>query len=145
MFTYLRNNMLPIDKYDLHKYVSHESGNKTTASIQFINLFAFYTKIKTSILLRVGIKKPAQKKNLASSGFFLIFYFLRYLKAFISITLIVIVLLNISFRNSRKNIYILTYPMNNMLPIVNYDLYNKLLTYHRGLSGTQSLVFWLLP
>ena len=36
--------------------VSQESGNKATASIHFINLFAFYTKIKTSILLRVGIK-----------------------------------------------------------------------------------------
>ena len=31
--------------------VSHENGNKTTASIQFFNLFPFYTKIKTSILL----------------------------------------------------------------------------------------------
>ena len=41
--------------------VSHESGNKTTASIDFINLFPFYTKIKISILLRVGIEKPAQK------------------------------------------------------------------------------------
>ena len=30
-------------------------------SIHFINLFPFYTKIKTSILLRVGIEKPAQK------------------------------------------------------------------------------------
>ena len=58
--------------------VSHESGDKTTASIHFVNLFAFYTKIKTSILL---IKKPAQQ-NFASSGCFLIFYFLRYLKAF---------------------------------------------------------------
>ena len=58
--------------------VSQESGDKTTASIHFINLFPFYTKIKTSFLL---IKKPAQK-NFASSGFFLIFYFFRYLKAF---------------------------------------------------------------
>ena len=41
--------------------VSHENGNKTTASIHFGNLFPFYTKIKTSILLRVGIKKLAQK------------------------------------------------------------------------------------
>ena len=46
--------------------VSHESGNKTTASIHFVNLFAFYTKIKTSFLL---IKTPAQK-NFASNGFF---------------------------------------------------------------------------
>ena len=38
--------------------VSHESGDKTTASIHFVNLFAFYTKIKTSFLL---IKTPAQK------------------------------------------------------------------------------------
>ena len=97
--------------------VSHESGNKTTASIQFVNLFPFYTKIKTSILLNVGIKKPAQKnphnktqKKLALNGFFvfLIFYFLRYLKAFISITLIVIVLLNILPCNSRKK-YIYVY------------------------------------
>ena len=35
----------------------------TTASIHFINLFPFYTKIKTSIVLRVGIKKPAKKKS----------------------------------------------------------------------------------
>ena len=41
--------------------VSHESGYKTTASIHFVNLFPFYTKIKTSILLRVGIEKPSQK------------------------------------------------------------------------------------
>ena len=41
--------------------VSHESGNKITASIHFVNLFPFYTKIKTTILLRVGIEKPAQK------------------------------------------------------------------------------------
>ena len=41
--------------------VSHESGNKTTASIHFVNLFPFYKKIKTSILHRVGIEKPAQK------------------------------------------------------------------------------------
>ena len=40
--------------------VSQENGNKTTALIHFINLFPFYTKIKTSILLRVGIEKPAQ-------------------------------------------------------------------------------------
>ena len=40
--------------------VSHESENKTTASIQFVNLFPFYTKIKTSILFRVGTEKPAQ-------------------------------------------------------------------------------------
>ena len=51
--------------------VSQENGDKTTTSIHFVNLFPFYTKIKTSFLL---IKKPAQK-NFASSGFFLIFYF----------------------------------------------------------------------
>ena len=34
---------------------------KLQASIHFVNLFPFYTKIKPSILLRVGIKKPAQK------------------------------------------------------------------------------------
>ena len=52
--------MLPIDKYGLHNNVSCENGNKTIASIQFFNLFSFYTKIKTSILLRIGIKKHAQ-------------------------------------------------------------------------------------
>ena len=41
--------------------VHQESGNKTTVSIHFVNLFPFHTKIKTSILLRVGIEKPAQK------------------------------------------------------------------------------------
>ena len=41
--------------------VSHESGDKTTASIQFVNLFPFYIKIKTSILLRVGIKNEPNK------------------------------------------------------------------------------------
>ena len=53
--------------------VNQESGNKTTASIHFVNSFPFNTKIKTSFLL---IKKPAQK-NFASSGFFF-----KYLKAF---------------------------------------------------------------
>ena len=43
--------------------VSYESGDKTTASIHFVNLFPFYTKIKTSILLSVGIEKPAQKTH----------------------------------------------------------------------------------
>ena len=56
--------------------VSHESRDKTTASIRFVNLFPLYTKIKTSILLRVGIKKPAQK-NFASSVFFLGFFKLK--------------------------------------------------------------------
>ena len=64
--------------------VSHESGDKTTASIQFFNLFPFYTKIKTSILLRVGIKNQPNKtlSQVGFFGFFLIFYFLKYLKAF---------------------------------------------------------------
>ena len=64
--------------------VSHENGNKSIASIHFINLFPFYTKIKTSILLRVGMKKPAQK-TLPQVGFFWVFLnflFLRYSKAF---------------------------------------------------------------
>ena len=43
------------------KNVSQESGNKTTALIYFINLFAFYTKIKTSILLRVGIQNQPKR------------------------------------------------------------------------------------
>ena len=59
--------------------VSQESGNKTTAPIYF-NLFPFYTKIKTSILLRVGNLK---QKTLPQVGFFfLIFHFFRYLKPF---------------------------------------------------------------
>ena len=37
--------------------VSHESENKTTASIQFFNLFPFYTKIKTSLLLYLPLVK----------------------------------------------------------------------------------------
>ena len=45
----------------LKNNVSHESGNKTTVSIQFINLFQFYTKIKTSILLRFGIEHSLLK------------------------------------------------------------------------------------
>ena len=83
--------------------VSHESGNKNTDSIQFFNLFPFYTKIKTSILPRVGIKKPVQK-TWPHVVFFLIFPFLRYLKAFYINygILIVIVLLNILACNSRK-------------------------------------------
>ena len=40
--------------------VSQENG-KTTASIHFVNLFPFYTKIKTSFLPRVGTEKPTQK------------------------------------------------------------------------------------
>ena len=36
--------------------VSQESENKTTASIHFINLFAFYTKIKTSIYSGLALK-----------------------------------------------------------------------------------------
>ena len=48
--------------------VSQESGNKTTASIYFINFFSFYTKIKTSILLRVGIKNLPKKTNPIKPG-----------------------------------------------------------------------------
>ena len=54
--------------------ISHENGNKTKAFIQFVNLFPFYTKIKTSILLRIGIKKPAQKKT-KEPGLKWLFYF----------------------------------------------------------------------
>ena len=54
ILTYSTTNMLPIDKYDLHN-VSHENGNKITASIQFFNLFPFYTKIITSILLYLSL------------------------------------------------------------------------------------------
>ena len=35
--------------------ISHENGNKTTASIQYFNLFPFYTNIKTSILLHLPL------------------------------------------------------------------------------------------
>ena len=44
--------------------VSYESGNKTTALIQFVNLFLFYTKIKTSLAL-----KNLPKKTLPQVGF----------------------------------------------------------------------------
>ena len=43
--------------------VNHENGNKTTASIRFVNLFPFYTKIETSIVLRVGIKNLPEKTH----------------------------------------------------------------------------------
>ena len=88
--------------------VSQENGNKIIASIHFVNLFPFYTKIKTSILFRVGIEKLVQKTHPIKPGlkcllFFLIFYFFKYLnKHFMSIILIVIVLLNILPCNSRK-------------------------------------------
>ena len=36
--------------------VSQENGNKTTASIHFVNLFAFYTKIKTRFYLGLTLK-----------------------------------------------------------------------------------------
>ena len=65
--------------------VSHENGNKTTASIHFVNLFPFYTKIKTSILLRVGIKKLAQKTRPIKpclKWVFLKFLFFNVFKAF---------------------------------------------------------------
>ena len=94
--------------------VSHENRNKITALVHFVNLFSFYTKIKTSILLRIGIEKPVQKNPPNKTWpqvfflFVLIFYFFRYLKNFISIILIVIVLLNILPCNSRKT-YVYTY------------------------------------
>ena len=60
--------------------VSQESGDKTIASIHFVNLFPFYTKIKTSILLRVGIKNLPKKtppnKTLSQVGIFKFFIFL---------------------------------------------------------------------
>ena len=76
-------------------------------SPQFISsiYFPFYTKIKTSTLLRVGIKNLPKKTCLIKpclKWVFLNFLFLRYLKHFISIILIVIVLLNILPCNSRK-------------------------------------------
>ena len=75
--------------------VSQESGNKTTASIHFINLFPFYTKIKTSIvqrnesktsiLLRVDIKNLPKKTCPIEPGLkwvFLNFSFFKVFKAF---------------------------------------------------------------
>ena len=65
--------------------VSQESGNKTTASIHFINLFSFYTKIKTSILLRVGIKNLSKKTYPIETGLkwvFLNFSFFKIFKVF---------------------------------------------------------------
>ena len=64
--------------------VSQENGNKTTTSIHFVNFFAFYTKIKTSILLRVGIKN--QPKNSCPikpglKGVFLNFSFFKVFKS----------------------------------------------------------------
>ena len=48
--------------------VSQENGKKTTASIHFVNLFPFYTKIKTSILLRCGIKNLPKKTSPIEPG-----------------------------------------------------------------------------
>ena len=48
--------------------VSQESGDKTTALIHFVNLYPLYTKIKTSILLRVGIKNLPKKTHPIESG-----------------------------------------------------------------------------
>ena len=65
--------------------VSQESENKTTASIYFINLFAFYTKIKTSILFRIGIKNQPKKTCPIEPGLkwvFLNFSFFKVFKAF---------------------------------------------------------------
>ena len=82
--------------------------------------FHFAQKSKQAFYsVRVGIKKPAQK-NLVSSVFF---YFLRYLKDFISIVLIVMVLMNILPCNREKYMHHFTYPINNMLPIDKYDLH----------------------
>ena len=74
------NNMLPINKYDLHNvsHVMRMSVMRMEIKLQpqfiFSICFHFTTKIKISILLRVGIKKPAQK-NFAASGFFKVFLF----------------------------------------------------------------------
>ena len=62
--------------------VSQESGNKTTASIHFINLFPFYTKIKTSILPRVDIKNQPKKTCPIESGLKWIFLNFSFFKVF---------------------------------------------------------------
>ena len=36
--------------------VSQENGNKTTATIHFVNLFAFYTKTKTRFYSGLALK-----------------------------------------------------------------------------------------
>ena len=50
--------------------VSHENENKTTMSIQFFNLFPFYKKIKTSILLHL----PLARSVCHNTCSYLIFY-----------------------------------------------------------------------
>ena len=92
--------------------VSHENGNKTTASIYFAIYFHFTQKSKQAFYSGLALKNLSNKtqQNLASSGFivFLIFYFLRYLKAFYTNYIKVIVLLNILPCNSKKT-YVYTY------------------------------------
>ena len=74
-------------KQALRGNVGHENGNKTTASIHFINLFPFYPKSKQAFYSGLALKNLPKKTHPIKPGLkwffcFLIFYFLRYLKAF---------------------------------------------------------------
>ena len=60
--------------------VSQESGNKTTASIHFINLFPFYTKIKKAFYSGLALKTSQIEPGL--KWVFLNFSFFKVLKAF---------------------------------------------------------------
>ena len=83
--------------------VSHESGVKVQPQFILSIYFHFTQKSKQAFYLL----KNLTQKTLPQKGF-LIFYFLRYSKHFISIILIVIVLLNILPCNSKK-IYVYAY------------------------------------
>ena len=94
--------------------VSHENGNKTTASIYFAIYFHFTQKSKQAFYSGLALKNLSNKtqQNLASSGFIVFFNFL-FFEVFKSILFYtnyikVIVLLNILPCNSKKT-YVYTY------------------------------------
>ena len=93
---------------------------------QFNSIYFHFTqKSKQTFYSRLALKNLPEKTCLIKHNktwpqfFFLIFYFLRYLKAFTSIVLIVIVFVIIE-----KCMYVLTYTMNNLQSIVNYYFRN---------------------
>ena len=53
--------------------VSHESGNKTTASIHFVNLFPFYKKLNQAFYSGLALKN-LPNKTLPQVGFFVFFF-----------------------------------------------------------------------
>ena len=65
--------------------VSHETGNKTTASIQFVNLFHFTQKSKQAFYSGLALKNQPNK-NLVSSGFFWVFLNFLFFKIFNPLT-----------------------------------------------------------